>query len=98
MNRRAFLEQAASAAIVVRGAPALVGVGRADYDLILRDGVIIDGTGRPRFQADLAVTGDRIVRIARRIKERGRREIDVRDHVVQYHPLFDRWDGAILSI
>ncbi len=29
-------------------------------DLILRDGTIFDGTGAPRFKADVAVTGDRI--------------------------------------
>ena len=99
VNRRAFLEQAASAAIVVGGAPALVGVGRADHDLILRGGVIIDGTGRPRFQADLAVTGDRIVRIARRIKERGRREIDVRDHVVApgFVDIHSHGDGSLFD-
>jgi N-acyl-D-amino-acid deacylase len=30
------------------------------YELIIRDATIFDGTGRPRFNADLAVTGDRI--------------------------------------
>jgi len=30
-------------------------------DLIIRDAMIIDGTGAPRFQGDVAVNGDRII-------------------------------------
>jgi N-acyl-D-amino-acid deacylase len=32
-------------------------------DLIIRDGTIFDGTGAPRFKADIAVTGDRITAV-----------------------------------
>ena len=35
----------------------------ADYDLIIRDGTVIDGSGRPRFTADVGIKGDRIARI-----------------------------------
>ena len=34
-----------------------------DYDLIIRNGRVIDGSGRPGFNADVAILGDRIVRI-----------------------------------
>lgn len=77
MRRRTFLSAAAAIA-----APALVGLRRSGPDLVLRGGVIIDGTGRPRFQGDLAITGDRITGLAPRIAERGVREIDCRAHVV----------------
>lgn len=33
------------------------------YDLIIRDATIFDGTGRPRFNADLAVSGDRVAAV-----------------------------------
>jgi N-acyl-D-amino-acid deacylase len=36
------------------------------YDLLIRGGVVIDGTGAQRYPADLAVTGDRISFLARR--------------------------------
>lgn len=38
-----------------------------DYDLIIRGGRVLDGTGRPAVAADLAVRGDRIVAVSPRI-------------------------------
>ena len=45
----------------------LSAAGRAQpaYDLIIRGGTIIDGTGQPRFAGDIAIRGDRIVRVSR---------------------------------
>ncbi|MDA0979206.1 MAG: hypothetical protein O3B72_11645, partial [Proteobacteria bacterium] len=34
-----------------------------DYQLIIRNGTIIDGTGADRYQADIAVSNGRIVKI-----------------------------------
>jgi N-acyl-D-amino-acid deacylase len=30
------------------------------YDLIIRGGTIVDGSGLPRYQADVGIEGDRI--------------------------------------
>ncbi|HEX9162608.1 MAG TPA: D-aminoacylase [Thermoanaerobaculia bacterium] len=38
-------------------------VSNADFDLIVANGDVIDGTGRPRFRADVGVRGDTIVEI-----------------------------------
>jgi len=35
----------------------------AEFDLLIRNGAIIDGTGAPSFPADIAIRGDRIVAI-----------------------------------
>jgi N-acyl-D-aspartate/D-glutamate deacylase len=51
------------------------------HDLVIRGGVIIDGTGAPGYEADLAIEGDRIVAIGRALGH-GRREIDARGHAV----------------
>jgi len=34
-----------------------------DYDVVLRGGRVVDGTGRPAFAADVAIAGDRIAAI-----------------------------------
>lgn len=37
----------------------------AQYDVVLVGGTVVDGSGEPRFRADVAISGDRIVRIDR---------------------------------
>src|SRR5579883_2602052 len=51
-------------------------------DLILRGGEVIDGTGRPRFRADIAIQGERIAAIGALAKAAGARAIDVSGMVV----------------
>ena len=46
------------------------------YDLVVRGGTIVDGSGLPSFRADLAVSGGRIALISGRISGAARREID----------------------
>jgi N-acyl-D-amino-acid deacylase len=48
----------------------------AEYDLVIRNGTIYDGRGAAPFAGDVAVLGDRIVRIGSPGLARGRREID----------------------
>ena len=51
------------------------------YDLIIRNGTVVDGTGLPRYRADVGIVGDRIAAIGR-IGERGTAEIDATGQVV----------------
>jgi len=99
VKRRAFIGSVAGAVTAISGAPAILRAHRADADLILRGGVIIDGTGRPRFQSDLAITGDRITRISVRIAEMGKRELDVRDLVVSpgFVDVHSHGDGSLFE-
>jgi N-acyl-D-amino-acid deacylase len=52
------------------------------YDLVLRNGRIVDGTGNPWYRGDVAIRGDEIVRIANTIAEPARRVIDVDGQVI----------------
>jgi N-acyl-D-aspartate/D-glutamate deacylase len=54
----------------------------APYDLVLRGGKIIDGTGNPWFLGDVALRGDRIAQVGQVPKVEARREIDARGLVV----------------
>ncbi|OGA52566.1 MAG: hypothetical protein A3G24_10070 [Betaproteobacteria bacterium RIFCSPLOWO2_12_FULL_62_13] len=51
------------------------------YDLVIRNGTVVDGTGLPKYRADVGLNGDRIAAIGR-IGERGKEEIDATGHVV----------------
>jgi N-acyl-D-amino-acid deacylase len=51
------------------------------YDVVIRGGTVVDGSGLPRYRGDVAVAGRRIARIGR-IRERGREEVDATDCVV----------------
>ena len=51
------------------------------YDLVVRGGTIVDGSGLPRYRADVGVDGGTIAAIGR-IGERGAEEIDAEGHVV----------------
>ena len=52
------------------------------YDVILRGGRIVDGSGNPWFKGDLAIRGDRIAAVGNLAKARARRTIDARGLVV----------------
>ena len=56
-------------------------VASDDYDLVIRGGTIIDGSGAPRVAGDVAVRGDRIVAVGA-VPLRGRSEIDARGLIV----------------
>ncbi|CAA9301206.1 MAG: N-acyl-D-amino-acid deacylase [uncultured Gemmatimonadetes bacterium] len=54
------------------------------YDLLIRGGTVVDGTGAARFRADVAVRGGRIARVSRTAipAARARRVVDARGMVV----------------
>jgi len=52
------------------------------YDLVLRGGKVVDGTGNPWFYGDVGVRGDRIADVGRISPGTGKREIDAKGLVV----------------
>lgn len=51
------------------------------YDLVIRNGMVIDGSGLPRYRADVGVMNGKIATIGR-IRDKGKDEIDAEGHVV----------------
>src|SRR5438067_6114550 len=51
-------------------------------DWILRGGTVVDGTGAPRRQADVLISGDRIAAVGKEATKNGAREFDVAGLVV----------------
>ena len=70
------------------------------HDLVIRGGTIVDGTGIPRYRADLAVKDDRVAMISGRISAGAATEIDasgciVAPGAVDLHTHYDaqlNWD------
>ena len=71
-----------------------------EYDLVIRGGTVIDGTGIPRIRADLAVKDGRVAMISGRINGGGAKELDasgciVAPGAVDLHTHYDaqlNWD------
>ena len=78
----------------------------AEYDLLIRGGTIVDGTGIPRYRADIAVKNGRVARISGRIPAGGAREIYaagciVATGAIDLHTHYDaqlNWDPLRLSL
>ena len=51
------------------------------HDLVIRNGVVVDGRGGETFRGDLAIDGDRITRVGG-VADRGRRELDADGRLV----------------
>ncbi len=75
----------------------------SDFDLVVRGGLVVDGTGGEPFEADIAVDGGKIA-IVGKVSGRGRDEIDARNRVVtpgfvDIHTHYDgqaTWENRLL--
>ena len=52
------------------------------YDIVIRGGVVVDGTGAAAYNGDIGIVGDRIAAIESSIREPGRRDIDAAGAIV----------------
>jgi len=52
------------------------------HDIIIKNGTIIDGTGKQAITGDIAISGDKIVKISPHIEESAVRFIDAKDKIV----------------
>lgn len=69
----------------------------AQYDLIIRGGMIADGRGSPLFEADVAVSDGRIA-VVGKVSGSGREEIDARGLLVApgFVDIHSHYDGQVI--
>lgn len=51
------------------------------YDVVIKNGTVVDGSGRPPYRADVAIQGDRIAEIGK-VSDTGKRVLDAEGHIV----------------
>src|SRR5205807_5353374 len=78
----AFTLVVATALAILLPPAATTDAAGAPYDLVIRNGKLVDGTGNPWYHGDLAVRRDRIVALGRVPAGPARRTIDARGLVV----------------
>ena len=66
------------------------------YDLVVRGGVVVDGSGAISAEGDVAIQGDRIAAVGT-VAGRGKEEIDARGHIVTpgFVDIHTHYDGQI---
>ena len=62
--------------------PAPAAAAAAEYDLVIRGGTIVDGSGEGRYVGDVGIRGDTIVAVAESLPGRGSTELDAVGKIV----------------
>ena len=68
--------------VTLMNRPAQTTAAAPDYDLIISHGTVIDGSGRPRFNADVGIKADRIAKIGNLRGATAARTVDARGMIV----------------
>ncbi|RYD93185.1 MAG: D-aminoacylase, partial [Sphingomonadales bacterium] len=68
----------------------------SEHDLVIRNGTVIDGSGRAGFGADIAIDGGRIVKVGK-VTGSGREEIDASGRIVTpgFVDVHTHYDGQV---
>jgi N-acyl-D-amino-acid deacylase len=94
-NRRDFVITSASSLVALTGAPAIIRRQGA-HDLVIRAGMVFDGSGNAGVSGDVAISGDRITAVGP-VAGRGTEEIDARGMAVSpgFIDIHSHGDGSI---
>jgi len=69
----------------------------SDFDLLIRGGLVVDGTGGAPFEGDIGISGTRIVAIGKGLAGKPRTEIDAKDRIVTpgFVDIHTHYDGQV---
>jgi N-acyl-D-amino-acid deacylase len=82
MTRKISLALSLAIMLLTSSLPFASKAAPPDYDIIIRNGRVVDGTGRSAFNADVAINGDRVARIGILRGAQAKRTIDARGQLV----------------
>jgi dihydroorotase/N-acyl-D-amino-acid deacylase len=82
MTTKTWIALALLALFLVSSLPSASTAAAPEYVLIIRNGRVVDGSGRPGFIADVAIKGDHIARIGNLGGAQAKRIIDAKGQVV----------------
>jgi len=82
LNRKIIFKLGAAGLFIISFFLINCGPNSPDFDLVIKDGIIIDGTGGPAYTGDVAIQGDRIVQIGTLGDFRAKRQINVQGLIV----------------
>ncbi len=98
-SRRQFLKDATTATTAIALSSAIPVDAAPSFDLIIKNGTILDGTGGPAFTADIGIQADRITAIGTISSDQAKKIIDAKDlHICPgFIDIHSHSDGSILS-
>jgi len=69
----------------------------SDFDLLIRGGLVVDGTGGAPFEADVGIDGTRVVALGQSLQGKARAEIDATDRIVTpgFVDIHTHYDGQV---
>lgn len=69
---------------------------KQEFDVVVRGGLVVDGTGAQPYEADVAIAGARIAAVGK-VTGSARREIDARNMVVTpgFVDIHTHYDGQV---
>jgi N-acyl-D-amino-acid deacylase len=76
MNVRGHARRIAFAPFLLSAVVVTAQSSTAQYDVIFRHGTVVDGTGAPRYRADVAIAGGSIARVGDLAKARAEVDVD----------------------
>jgi N-acyl-D-amino-acid deacylase len=99
ISRRRFLQRSGVAAALGAAARPSLAAAPSRFDVVLKGGTLLDGTGAPAYPADLGIVGDRIAAIGDIAATQAGRVVDVRGlHVCPgFIDIHSHSDGDILA-
>jgi N-acyl-D-amino-acid deacylase len=99
MNRRRFLKNSLSVAASLALKPLLHAEAVSEFDLVLRGGSILDGTGGPVWKGDLGIRGEVIAALGEIPAASGKQSLDISGWYISpgFIDIHTHSDGSIIG-